>query len=142
MKKVLITGIGGFVGKHLAHFLLSQSDYEVIGTYRSATSLERLADIKDTVSLVHVDLMDTLQVQGLIKEHQVDYIVHLAAQASASLVFVLKLIDNLRFRPFPERQLMAPIPTNDANQSPIEEKDGWVAEPRVPLSLPTHPVKR
>lgn len=37
---------------------------------------------------------------------------------------------------------MAPIPTNDANQSPIEEKDGWVAEPRVPLSLPTHPVKR
>lgn len=85
MKKVLITGIGGFVGKHLAQHLLSQSDYEVSGTYRSVSSREGLADLKDTVSLKQLDLTDAEQVQGLIQEQKVDCIVHLAAQASASV---------------------------------------------------------
>ncbi|HIG99168.1 MAG TPA: NAD-dependent epimerase/dehydratase family protein, partial [Thermoplasmata archaeon] len=34
--KVLITGITGFIGSHLAQELLEKTNYELIGTFRDA----------------------------------------------------------------------------------------------------------
>jgi len=87
MKKILITGVTGFVGKHLATHLLSEKSYEIIGTYRSDSSLEALVDIKDEIQLKKVDLNDRDAVASLVLDSKPDVIFHLAAQASPAKSF-------------------------------------------------------
>jgi len=82
MKKVLITGISGFVGQHVASYLHSLKDFEIVGTYRSQASLD--IEAKDRITLKHVDLTDKEQVTSLIESERPDYVYHLAAMASAS----------------------------------------------------------
>src|SRR5258708_2433838 len=87
MNKVLITGITGFVGNHLANQLLSQKSYKIVGTYRSEGSLESLAEIKDRIQLKQVDLNNAEAVESMLVSEKPDYIYHLAAQASPSKSF-------------------------------------------------------
>jgi len=87
MKKVLITGITGFVGKHLAEHLISKKSYEITGTYRSESGLVTLDALKGQVVLKQLDLNDTSAVESLILSEQPDYIFHLAAQASPAKSF-------------------------------------------------------
>ncbi|HWY79881.1 MAG TPA: GDP-mannose 4,6-dehydratase [Candidatus Sulfotelmatobacter sp.] len=82
MKKILITGITGFVGKHFATHLLSQNAYTIVGTYRSESSLEVVENIKDQIVLKKVDLNTIDAVEELILSEKPDYICHLAAQSS------------------------------------------------------------
>ena len=83
MKKALITGISGFVGKHLAEHLLKTKEYEIIGTYRSDNGLEKLGEIKDLIQCAQVELLDAQAVSELITIHKPEYIYHLAAMSSA-----------------------------------------------------------
>ncbi len=78
--RVLITGITGFVGSHLAEYLLSKN-YEVYGTYRWRSRMENILAIKDKLNLYECDLKDATAVYNLIKEIQPDMIFHLAAQS-------------------------------------------------------------
>jgi len=87
MNRVLITGITGFVGKHLAEHLLSQKEYEIVGTYRSESGLKSAEGIKDQLTLKHLDLQNAEAVESLILDVKPDYIFHLAAQASPSKSF-------------------------------------------------------
>ncbi len=87
MKKVLITGVTGFVGKHLSNHLLIDKSYELIGTFRSESSIETLDEIKDQIVLKKVDLNDAKDVESLILTTKPDVIFHLAAQASPSKSF-------------------------------------------------------
>jgi GDP-4-dehydro-6-deoxy-D-mannose reductase len=82
MKKVLITGITGFVGQHLAKHLLSQSQFQLIGTYRSDHAKDKLGEIKDSITFKQIDLNDAESVASLIKDINPDHIYNLAAQAS------------------------------------------------------------
>jgi len=81
MKKVLITGITGFVGKHLAEYLLTQADCDIIGTYRSETGLATLDTLKEKITLEKVDLLEEKQVRDLIASIRPDCIYHLAAMS-------------------------------------------------------------
>jgi len=83
MKKILITGVTGFVGKHLASHLLTQKSYEVVGTYRNEAHLSSLGDLQDQIQLKQLNLHDTDEVESVILSTKPDYICHLAAQASA-----------------------------------------------------------
>lgn len=77
--KVLITGIGGFVGGHLARHLLEQSETTVIGV--SIFPPEQHADIAALgIKLYQVDLNDEEAVFNLLRESRPDQIYHLAAQ--------------------------------------------------------------
>jgi GDP-4-dehydro-6-deoxy-D-mannose reductase len=87
MKRVLITGITGFVGNHLATHFLSQKNYEVIGTYRSESGLASLEDSKDNIKVIRVDLNDPKAVEETITSIKPDYLCHLAAQASPAKSF-------------------------------------------------------
>jgi GDP-4-dehydro-6-deoxy-D-mannose reductase len=87
MKRILITGITGFVGKHLATYLHSKKSYEIIGTYHSEGSLQALEEIKNNITVKQIDLQDKEATESLILEEKPDYIVHLAAQASAAKSF-------------------------------------------------------
>lgn len=86
--RVLITGITGFAGSHLAEYLLSIEGEmaevcgKVYGTVRHRSPLDNISSIKNMVSLIHgVDLRDAHAAEAAVKQAEPDYIFHLAAQS-------------------------------------------------------------
>jgi UDP-glucuronate 4-epimerase len=99
-KKVLVTGMAGFIGYHLSKLLL-KAGYEVVGLdnindyYDPNLKLARLEDVgfdtssitynhimhHDKVSFVKLDLTDLKNLKKLFKKYQFNYVVNLAAQA-------------------------------------------------------------
>ena len=78
--RVLITGITGFVGSHLAEFALSKG-VEVYGSIRWRSKKENIDHIIDRLKLIECDLTDLSSVYALIEQSKPDYIFHLAAQS-------------------------------------------------------------
>lgn len=80
--RVLITGITGFAGSHLAEYLLGeQPDVEVHGTYRWRSRMENLHGVVDRLRLHETDLRDGAAVHKLLADVRPDAIFHLAAQS-------------------------------------------------------------
>jgi GDP-4-dehydro-6-deoxy-D-mannose reductase len=79
--RILITGITGFVGSHLAEYALSRGDVEVYGTVRWRSRTENIEGILDRVHLVDCDLRDAVAVRKTLEEIKPEYIFHLAAQS-------------------------------------------------------------
>ena len=79
MKKVLITGITGMIGKHLAKSL-HQKGYEVAGLSR-ATSASRYLIEKPFYKHFQGDILDEKFLRNVWKSWQPDLVYHLAAQA-------------------------------------------------------------
>jgi UDP-glucuronate 4-epimerase len=99
-KKVLITGMAGFIGHHLAKILVA-SNYAVVGLdnindyYDPKLKLARLKDLGfnihkieynkmmklESISFVKLDLTDLKNIKNLFYEQQFDFVVNLAAQA-------------------------------------------------------------
>lgn len=84
-KRTLITGITGFVGPHLADFLLLQGDVEVLGTYLAPEHLGAIESIKERVGLYQMDLSNPKSVHAVIAQTRPEYIFHLAAQSNVAL---------------------------------------------------------
>lgn len=78
--KALITGITGFVGSHLAEFLLKQN-VEVVGTIRHRSRTNHIEGFKHLVNLKECELRDPFSVESVIKQEKPDMIYHLAAQS-------------------------------------------------------------
>lgn len=78
--KILITGLSGFVGSHLAELGLLLG-HEVHGTTRWRSGLDNLGEIKDAVKLHECDITDAFAFKKIIKEVKPDWIFHLAAQS-------------------------------------------------------------
>jgi GDP-D-mannose dehydratase len=78
--RVLITGITGFVGSHLAEYALAQGAH-VTGSLRWRSKTEHVEHLRDQVTLVEGDLRDLFSARSLIEQARPDYIVHLAAQS-------------------------------------------------------------
>jgi GDP-mannose 4,6-dehydratase len=80
MSRVLVTGISGFIGSHLAEKLVSKG-HEVYGVIRRVAKrdLEVLQKIlKDTV-LVTGDITDYVSIRNALKATKPSFIIHLAA---------------------------------------------------------------
>ncbi|MEX2013240.1 MAG: GDP-mannose 4,6-dehydratase [Candidatus Levyibacteriota bacterium] len=86
MKKALITGAAGFAGGFLIEHLLSQGDFDVVGTYLSEDQL-KFAIQKDAVDFKKLDLLDFSATTKLLKYSKPDYVFHLAALTSPSESF-------------------------------------------------------
>ncbi|MCJ7577540.1 MAG: GDP-mannose 4,6-dehydratase [candidate division Zixibacteria bacterium] len=84
--KVLITGIAGFVGSHLAELLLKKGD-EVFGICLACESLENIREIKKKLHLTNCDITDFNQLSKVIKKINPDEIYHLAALSSVGKSF-------------------------------------------------------
>ena len=78
--RVLITGITGFVGSHLAEFALDKG-VEVFGTYRWRSRLDNIQHLLTKIRLIDCDLRDAISVRNAVKEAKPDWIFHLAAQS-------------------------------------------------------------
>jgi GDP-4-dehydro-6-deoxy-D-mannose reductase len=79
--KVLITGITGFVGSHMAEFLLQRGDVEVHGIERWRSKKENIGHIEEKINIHECDLRDASSVEGTISRIRPDKVFHLAAQS-------------------------------------------------------------
>jgi len=109
--RVLITGVAGFAGSHLAEYCLTLPDVETYGLYRHRTNLENLQDLRRAgklnfigenssvssvaqmtqlieqrrdpgkVNMVEGDMIDAFSMERVIAGVRPDRIFHLAAQS-------------------------------------------------------------
>lgn len=80
--KILITGITGFVGSHLAEYILNLNErHEVYGICRWRSPRDNLANIYDKVTMLEADLCDMGALIRHIKAIKPEIIFHLAAQS-------------------------------------------------------------
>jgi len=86
MKNILITGGAGFIGSHVVRlFVTKYPDYHVVNldklTY--AGNLANLKDIEDkpNYTFVKADIADLDDMRRIIREHEIDGIIHLAAES-------------------------------------------------------------
>lgn len=98
--KILITGITGFLGSHLARFL-AQYNYKLVGIKRHTSDTSRLAEIIDEIYLYN----DSDSLDEIFKKHNdIQIIIHAATNYGknndavsdiffANVVFPLKIIE-------------------------------------------------
>lgn len=78
--RALITGVTGFVGSHLAEYLLEQG-VEVVGTARWRSQTSNINHLGDRLQLVECDLRDMASIRRVLADYRPDQIYHLAAQS-------------------------------------------------------------
>ncbi|MEW5873953.1 MAG: GDP-mannose 4,6-dehydratase [Candidatus Zixiibacteriota bacterium] len=81
MARVLITGIAGFAGSHLAQWCLTCGD-EVAGVVQPGTGTGNLTAIRRSLHLVSADLLKGQAVARLIRDTRPEWVIHLAASTS------------------------------------------------------------
>ena len=95
--KVLITGITGMVGSHLADFLLSETDWDIYGMCRWRSPLDNVSHLmdranqNDRLKFLSADLRDSISLLNVVEEVRPDYAFHLAAQSYPSTSFTSPL---------------------------------------------------
>ena len=88
---ILITGAAGFIGSNFTRYWRQQHPTDTIIavdalTYAGCT--ESLADVSDSVELVHGDIRDQQLVESLLRDHRVDLLVNFAAESHNSLAIL------------------------------------------------------
>jgi GDP-mannose 4,6-dehydratase len=95
--KVLITGITGMVGSHLADFLLANTDWEIYGVCRWRSPLDNISHLlplinrKERIQLIYADLRDSDSINEAIRISMPDFVFHLAAQSYPKTSFTAPL---------------------------------------------------
>ena len=84
--RVLITGITGFVGSHLAEHAL-KAGVEVVGSVRWRSRLEHIEGIRQRLRLIECDLRDAVSTRALVAQAKADWVFHLAAQSFVQASF-------------------------------------------------------
>ncbi len=79
--RVLITGITGFAGSHLADCCLERGVGDVYGIIRWRSRTENIEHIEDRITLLECDLRDASSTRDVIEKIRPEYIFHLAAQS-------------------------------------------------------------
>ncbi len=91
-KKVLITGITGFVGSHLAEYILKEhKNTQIYGLVRWRSPKDNISGILNQVNLCYGDLQDYSSLEKILSEIKPDVIFHLAAQSYVDFSFVSPL---------------------------------------------------
>ncbi len=79
--KVLITGIGGFAGSHLADHILSNNFAETIGILRDGEKNDNIVSHEKEIRLYECNIVDFQSIFEVLKKVKPDIIFHLAGQA-------------------------------------------------------------
>lgn len=77
--RVLITGCGGFIGSHLADFLV-KNGLDIYGTVYKG-DVENIKHLKNKIKIIDCDMTDKKVLEKIIKDVKPAYIFHLAAQS-------------------------------------------------------------
>ena len=79
--KILITGGAGFIGSHLAEFLVNKGFDDVYVEYWKGESLENIEHLKERIKLIKFDVRDSEEVRAVLAKIKPDVLFHLAAQS-------------------------------------------------------------
>ena len=82
--RVLITGITGFVGSHLAEYALARRA-EIFDSSRWRSKTDNIEHIRDHIGLVECDLRDLPSVQHLLELTSPDWIFTLRRRVTCTL---------------------------------------------------------
>ncbi len=98
--KVLISGISGFLGSHIAH-LFSNENIEVFGLIRNNSNLFRLKNLPKIAT--NLKNLDKVPLETIFQENTIDAVIHLAtdygrtssteAVIHANLLFPIQLLE-------------------------------------------------
>jgi len=89
INKVLITGITGFVGSHLADYIFENfPEVKILGLARWRSPTDNIRHILNKISLQFGDLLDPFSLKTILSEHKPDVIFHLAAQSYVTFSFL------------------------------------------------------
>ena len=86
MKKLLVTGGAGFIGANFAYYWLSEyagDKVVVLDALTYAGNVASLAGLKSNAdfTFVHGDITDQPLIETLLRDHEIDTIVHFAAES-------------------------------------------------------------
>ena len=84
MKKVIITGVTGQDGSHMADYLLANTDLQIFGAVRrlSVSNHKNISHISNPrFKLIDLDISDPESVNSAIIKHKPDYFINLAANS-------------------------------------------------------------
>jgi len=87
--KILITGIAGFAGSHLAEFALREGT-EVVGTILPGTPTDNLARVQRDVATVDCDLTEPGAAGQVLRATRPDRVFHLAGAAVVGTSWALR----------------------------------------------------
>jgi len=80
MTRILITGIAGFAGSHLADYLLSDSTIDIVGIHHPSHPAQT-GWKHDRLRIQHLDVLDAPALEQAVVEAEPDIIYHLAGLA-------------------------------------------------------------
>ena len=87
-KSVFITGITGFVGSHLAEYVLAVAPgSRILGLARWRSPKDNIIPILTRIQLCYGDLLDMPSLRAILSKHHPDIIFHLAAQSYVDFSF-------------------------------------------------------
>lgn len=95
-KKILITGVSGMVGSHLADYLFKNTNHKIIGCCRWRSDLYNLKHIFNIKNFnkrfifEYMDLTDKSSVDLIINKTKPDIVFHLAAQSFPKASFDMR----------------------------------------------------
>lgn len=89
INKVLITGITGFVGSHLAEYIIeNHPDIQILGLARWRSPKDNIRSILGNITLEYGDLQDSFSLNTILTKYKPDVIFHLAAQSYVDFSFL------------------------------------------------------
>jgi dTDP-glucose 4,6-dehydratase len=85
---VLVTGGAGFIGSNFVRYWVEQHPDDTVVAYDALTyagNRPNLADLEDRITFVHGDVCDGELALGTLQRHEIETVVHFAAESHNSL---------------------------------------------------------
>lgn len=137
-KRILVTGVAGFMGSHLSEYLAKQG-HEVVGI--DNLSIGKIVNIPDNIIFKRIDLRDVEATAKVVVEHKPEVIYHLACWAHEGLSqFMPRHITENNYNAF--LNLIIPAINNGLQRIVVCSSMSVYGDQQAPFdeSLPKKPV--
>src|SRR3990167_4346492 len=145
--RALVTGISGFVGSHLAEYLLANTDWDIVGMCCWRSPLDNIQSLIPEINqggrvrLVYADLRDGIAVREAVEQASPTHVYHLAAQSYPKTSFTSPL-DTLDINVQGTVRLLDALRKSDAEIHVCSSSEVYGRAKTIPITedAPFHPA--